>query len=72
MTRLAERKTVSRAETSAVYRGKPLIVTLEPYELLIRQKGRRTAFAVPYLAVIEAGMKLAALEARREKLNSRT
>jgi hypothetical protein len=60
MTMLATRKTTCRAETSALYRGRPLIVTLEPHEILIRQKGRRTAFAVPYQAVIEAGMKLAA------------
>lgn len=71
MTKLAERKTRMQAETSARYRNRPLVVLLNGHELFIREKGRRTAFAVPFLAVYELGMKLAALERRREKAEAR-
>lgn len=71
MTRISERKSRMRAETSAHYRGTPLVLAIEPHECIIREKGRRTAFAVPWLAVYELGMKLAALEARRVKADAR-
>lgn len=71
MTRIAERKTALRAETSAMSRGRALMISVEPHEVLIRQKGRRQAYAVPWLAVYETGQKLAALEARRLKLEQR-
>jgi hypothetical protein len=67
MTRVAERKTALRAETSARYRTKPLMISVEPHEVLIREKNRRQAYAVPWLAVYELGMKLAAREAQKEK-----
>lgn len=65
--RLADRKTTMRAETSAHYRGRPLIVTFEAHEAVIREKGRRQRFTVPWLAVYELGMRLAAEERRRAK-----
>jgi hypothetical protein len=71
MTRIAERTTKMRAETSARYRGKPLMVSVEPYELVIREKGRRQCYAVPYIAVFELGARLAAEERRREKREKR-
>lgn len=71
MTKVAERRTTMRAETNACYRGRPLCITVEPHECLIREKGRRTAFAVPWLAIFQQGAKLAALEARRLKLEAR-
>lgn len=67
MTRISERKTKLRAETSARYRGRELMIVLEPHDILLREKGRRQAFAVPIVAVYELGMRLAAIEARRMK-----
>jgi len=72
MTRLAERKTRCVAETSALHRGRPLVVTLTSHEVWIREKGRRLLYAVPYSAIYETGAKLAAIEARRLKAESRT
>lgn len=71
MTRIAERKTAMRAETSAVYRGRPLMVLIGPYEVVTRQKGRRACFSVPWQAVHELGMKLLAMENRRLKQERR-
>jgi hypothetical protein len=71
MTRLAERKTRLQFETSARYRGVALVALPTPHDLILREKGRRTAFAVPWLAVYELAMKLAANEARRLKLERR-
>lgn len=71
MTRIAERKTTVRCETSAHYRGRPLMITLEPHQVVIREKGRRQSYAVPWAAVLEAGMKLEAIEARKQKAERR-
>jgi hypothetical protein len=69
MTRVADRKTVMEAETSARYRGKPLMVTVGPHDVMIREykRPRRLAVAVPWLAVYELGMKLAARERAQAK-----
>lgn len=71
MTRISDRKTKLRGETNARYHGKPLVVILTAHECIIREKGRRTCYAVPYTAIYEAGAKLAALEARRLKAERR-
>lgn len=71
MTRVAERKTQMRAETSASYRGKPLMVSIEAHECLIRQKGLRQCYAVPWVAVFELGAHLAAEERRLLKREKR-
>jgi len=70
MTRIAERKTIVVAETNARYRGRTLVVRLGSHEIEVREKGRRRWVAVPYLAVLEAGLKLAAREARRAKIHA--
>lgn len=62
MTRVDDRK-VTRVETEARYRDRALIVTLESHEVVIREKGRRYCYAVPWVAVYELAMKLAAREA---------
>lgn len=71
MTRMAERKSRLRAETSARYRGVPLVFSADAFEVHLREKGRRTAFSVPWAAVYELGMKLVAVERRREKAEAR-
>jgi len=71
MTRLQDRLTKVKAETNAVVRGRPLIVLLETHEIIIRQKGKRLAYAVPYLALWDLGAKLAAIEQRRLKAEKR-
>jgi hypothetical protein len=69
MTRISERKTILRGETSAVWRGKPLMVLVTPHDVIVRQKGQRVCYAVPWLAVMELGAKMAAEEQRRLKLS---
>ncbi len=71
MTRIAERKTRMVAETSAVWRGDPLIVTIEPHNVVIRAKGRRQAYTVPWLGIYELGQKLTAIETRKQKADAR-
>jgi hypothetical protein len=57
--------TVQR-ETMAIYRGRPLIVTLHPKYIEIREKGLRDgAVAVQYGDLFEFGMKVRALEQRQ-------
>lgn len=65
MTRIATRKTNLKCETSAVYRGRPLIVELFPHSVSIRPKGLRESYNVAWLAVFELGQKLTVLEERR-------
>lgn len=67
MTRVAERKTQIQAETSAAYRGRPLMILIQPHGVLIREKGRRESYSVPWLAVHELGMRLAARAAEEGK-----
>lgn len=67
MTRVADRKTVMRAETSARYRGRPLMITVGAHEVHIREYKRVQGYSVPWVAVYELGMKLAAQEARRAR-----
>ena len=67
MTRIAERQTKMSGETAARYRGRPLMVTITAHEVHIREYKRVRGFAVPWLAVYELGMKLAAIEARQLK-----
>jgi chromosome condensin MukBEF complex kleisin-like MukF subunit len=66
MTRIADRKTKLQAETSAVYRGRPLVVELTPHYVLVREKGTRQGLSVPWLAVHELGLKLQARSVARE------
>ncbi len=58
--KIADRKTILKAETSAQYRGKPLIVILEAHNVVIYSKRGRELYRVPWLAVHELGMKLEA------------
>ena len=64
MTRIADRKTTLKAETSAQYRRRPLMVELTPHNLIVWEKGLRERYTVPWLAVHELGLKL---RARDEK-----
>lgn len=67
MTALAKRKTRTRFETSASARGRLLIVEARPWTLLIRPKGKRINYEVPWDAIYSLGAKLAAKEASRDK-----
>lgn len=51
-------------ETSTVYRGKPLVVTLSPLGVSVRVKRQKTDVFVPWDAVYELGWKI---QVRREK-----
>ena len=58
-----------RRETSVKHHGRPLVVLIPPTAdvLLIREKGRRTVYEVPALAVFSVGAKLAAARIRAER-----
>lgn len=64
-------KPVSRL-TRAVIRdagqSRPIVVVLAADGLYLRQKGRRTAYHLPYEAAYHAGARMAAEVKRREKL----
>lgn len=67
MTRIADRKTNVRAETSAIYRGRPLLIELFPHSVQIHPKGVRESYNVPWLAIFELGQKLTVLEDRHSQ-----
>ena len=50
-------KPVTR-ETAAMYRRRPLVVTIKPRHLELREKGRRDTLAVDYATIYEVAMKL--------------
>ena len=50
-------KPVTR-ETAAMYRHRPLVVTIKPRHLELREKGRRDTLAVDYATIYEVAMKL--------------
>ena len=64
MTKLT--KPVAR-ETASLYRGRPLIVELRPWGVVLREKGRRLAVPVDYRAVYDLGFKIMARAAAAEK-----
>lgn len=53
------RKPVTR-ETATLARQRPLVVTLHPRFLVLREKGRRARYTVEYDAVFDLARKLAA------------
>lgn len=65
MTRIRSGESVTR-ETAVVYRRRPLVVTLHPGFLTIRQKLSRESFDLPYDAVYEAAMKLRHIQERNK------
>ena len=70
MTALGINSKVAR-ETRATYRGRALIVTITPHEVLVREKGRRLNVSIPITAVYDLGFKILAREARIEKLKKK-
>lgn len=63
VTTIATRKTRIKTKTSASYRGRALVVDLDPIGVTIRESGRRRGYWVPWLAVYQLGGKLEAREA---------
>jgi hypothetical protein len=55
------------AETSATYRGRALMVSIEPHQLVIREKGKRSSYEVPWLVIFELGARLEAERGIRER-----
>jgi hypothetical protein len=66
------RRTIRR-ESVVEYRGRPLVLIIPPTAdvILIREKGRRTAYEVGVLSIFSVGAKLAAAQRRAEKLAKR-
>ena len=54
---LATKKPVTR-ETAAIYRHRPLVVTIKPHHLELWEKGRRDTVAVDYGTIYELALKL--------------
>jgi len=71
MTRIADRATKLRAETSARVQGRPLCLFLGTVSLIVRQKGRRHGYEVPYEAIWSVGAKIQANEDRRAREEKR-
>ena len=63
-------KPVTRATLSR-YRGRDLVITLHPTYLAVRLKGKRSGFVLDYQAIYECAAKLAAREARAEKVKQK-
>lgn len=59
--------------TAELHRGRPLVITLEEGGRLIRirEKGRRSSYAVTYTQVFYLGAQNRAAEIKREKLAAR-
>jgi hypothetical protein len=60
-----------RRETAVMYRRNPLVVTLEPRHLAIREKGRRDTLVVDYATIYEFCLKLRFRREQAEKQNMR-
>lgn len=56
-----------KRETNAFYRGRPLVIELGQFGLIIREKGRRSGYSVPFAAIYATGAKIAERERRAEK-----
>jgi len=63
--RIALRKWRLEVETDMQSRGRPLMLSLAPRSLSLREKGRRVRYEVPYDAIYSVGAKM---EAVRQKL----
>ena len=70
MTVLSGNAQVTR-ETRAAYRGRPLCVTVNSHEVVLREKGKRLRVSVPIVAVYDLGFKILAREKAREKKEGR-
>jgi hypothetical protein len=70
MTALKPGSRVCR-ETALYYRGRPLVVCIFPGWMEIREKGRRHAYSIDYLAIHNLGAKKEAERTRAEKLAAR-
>jgi hypothetical protein len=58
-------------ETAARYRGRALIVEVNPHVITCREKGRRDRVDIPYEAIYELGLKLRYRQQQAEKKKAR-
>lgn len=58
-----------RRESELTYRGRPLVLIVPPScdVLMIREKGRRTAFELDIITAYKAGARLAAIKRMAER-----
>ena len=68
MAKLANRKTRLAFETDAQFRGRALVVTCEPFTLVIREKGRRHGLPVSWHSIYTLAAMQEANRKRSEKL----
>ena len=66
MTQLTPQKPVRR-ETASYSRTRPLIVTLHPGYMEVREKGRWIGYTIDYVAIFHCAAKAKALADRAEK-----
>jgi hypothetical protein len=66
MTEIQASRPIVR-ETATYYRGRPLVVELHPGYISVREKGKRTAYALDYGRIFDRAVKLAVEAARAEK-----
>jgi hypothetical protein len=67
MTELRPNAPLKR-ETSLMYRGRALVVTLHPGYCEVRSKGKRKGYVVSWSAIHDLGAKIQAAADRQEKL----
>lgn len=58
-------------ETAVVYRRRPLVATLTPRTLELREKGRRDVLAVDYAVLYEFALKMRFRREQAEKREKR-
>lgn len=62
---------VSRV-TTGVHRGRPLVVTLEPGDLItVRHARTRTGYTIPLAVVYDVAVKLKVMTDKRERAKAR-
>lgn len=71
MTLIADSLYTTRRETAASYRGRAIMLELEPCSIRLREKGRREWFTLPFEAAYDLAMKLEARRKLEEKNKER-
>ena len=70
MTEITPTRTLQR-ETATYHRGRALVVELHPGYCTVREKGKRTSYAIDWAAVYHAAAKLEAARQRAERMQSK-
>jgi hypothetical protein len=67
MTRLLQRKTRLEFEAETLIRGRRLCIEATPFLAILREKGTRTRYEVPWDLIYWQGARIAADQRRNER-----